>query len=61
MRPLHIYLAVYFLLIFGAAIAVWRSGALAHMSPLYLVLAAAVAVGLGVILAATAAPVATRE
>jgi hypothetical protein len=56
MRPLHIYLFVYFLLVIGAGLALWQAGVLARVSPLSLLLAGGVVVGLGVFLALTAAP-----
>jgi hypothetical protein len=54
MRFLHIYLVGYFLLVLGAGLTLWQSGALARFGPLWVVIGAIVAVGLGVLLAATA-------
>lgn len=61
MRPLYIYLTIYFLLLIGAAVALWQSGVLARMSPVSVLLTAIVVFGLGVIVALTASPTATRQ
>jgi hypothetical protein len=56
MRPLHIYLAVYFLLVLGAGLALWQAGVLGRVSPASVLIAAAIAIGLGVFLAMTSTP-----
>ena len=63
MRFIHFYLIAYFALIAGAALALWRAGVFTRIPPGWLVLAALIAVGLGVLLAAiTVRPVtATRN
>jgi hypothetical protein len=53
MRFLHIYLVGYFLLVLGAGLTLWQSGALSRLGPLWVVIGAVVAVGLGVLLAVT--------
>jgi hypothetical protein len=60
MRPLHIYLVVYFLLVLGAGLALWQAGVLGRVSPFPVVVAAAVAIGLGVFLAITSTPTRRR-
>jgi hypothetical protein len=56
MRFLKIYLAGYFLLLFGAALALWRAGVLAEIPPMWLGIAAIVTVGFGIMLAVTSSP-----
>ena len=51
MRFLHLYLAVYFVLIIGAVIALWGGGVLVHLSSLSVLLGLTVAVGFGALLA----------
>jgi hypothetical protein len=60
MRPLHIYLVVYFLLVLDAGLALWQAGVLGHASPLSVVIAAAIVIGLGVFLAITSTPARRR-
>jgi hypothetical protein len=60
MRPLHIYLIVYFLLVIGAGIALWQAGVVARVSPTALVFATSIVVGLGIFLALTSASVRRR-
>ena len=63
MRFLKIYLVGYFILVFGAALALWQSGILDEIPGIWLGIAAIVAIGLGIMLAvATGRPaVTTRE
>jgi hypothetical protein len=53
LRGLHLFLAVYFVLLAGAAIAMWQSGILARIPELWLAGGVLVAVGLGVGVALT--------
>ncbi len=61
MRLIHWYLAVYFLLLVGAAAALWQAGVLGRLSPGAVLLTAVIVVGLGVVLALTSAPATTRD
>lgn len=54
MRFLHFYLIGYFVLIFGAGLALWHAGAFSALGPLWVLLATSFAVGLGILLALTA-------
>jgi hypothetical protein len=54
MRFIHLYLIGYFVLVAGAAIALWQAGALARLSPIWLFVSALVVVGLGLMLAVSA-------
>ena len=53
MRFVHLYLLGYFLLVIGAGLALWQAGILARISPTWLMIAAIIVVGLGILLAAT--------
>ena len=61
MRVLRAYLAVYFALIIGAGLALWQSGAASRVPASWLVLAALVVLGLGLLLALVARPAAARD
>jgi hypothetical protein len=51
MRFIHFYLVGYFILVVGAALALWQAGALARISGIWLTIAAVIVLGLGIILA----------
>jgi len=53
MRFIHLYLIGYFVLVIGAGLALWQAGLLQRMSAIWLVIAALIVVGLGVVLAVT--------
>ena len=53
MRFVHLYLLGYFLLVIGAGLALWQAGILARISTIWLMIAAIIVVGLGILLAAT--------
>jgi hypothetical protein len=53
MRFVHLYLLGYFLLVIGAGLALWQAGILARVSTMWLMIAAIIVVGLGILLAAT--------
>ena len=63
MRFLKLYLVGYFILLFGAAWALWQSGILREIPGVWIAIGAVIAVGLGIMLAvATGRPaVTTRE
>ena len=54
MRFIHLYLLGYFVLVVGAALALWRAGVLARIAPIWLLITALIVVGLGLLLAVTA-------
>jgi drug/metabolite transporter (DMT)-like permease len=56
MRFLKLYLIGYFILLFGAALALWQSGILAEIPGVWLAIGAVVAVGFGIMLAVASAP-----
>jgi hypothetical protein len=51
MRFLTIYLVGYFVLLIGAAWALWQSGILSEIPGVWIAIAALIAVGLGIMLA----------
>lgn len=56
MRFVKIYLVGYFILLVGAALALWQSGMLQEIPESWLAIAAIVAVGLGIMLAVASSP-----
>jgi hypothetical protein len=62
MRFIHLYLIGYFVLVVGAALALWQAGVLARISGTWLGISALIVLGLGIMLAVTAAkPTITRQ
>jgi hypothetical protein len=54
MKFIQIYLIGYFVLIIGAGLALWQAGILSRISPVWILIGAVIAVGLGIILAVSA-------
>jgi hypothetical protein len=63
MRFVKIYLLGYFVLLLGAAAALWQSGILDQIAPVWIAIGAVIAIGLGIMLAVASSPgtIATRE
>jgi len=62
MRFIHLYLIGYFVLVVGAVLALWKAGVLAHVSGTWLGIGILIVIGLGIMLAVTAArPTITRD
>lgn len=62
MRFVNVYLIGYFVLIVGALLALWKGGALAQISAIWIVIGLVIAVGLGIMLSVSAGkPEITRE
>jgi hypothetical protein len=53
MKFIHLYLIGYFVLVIGAGLALWQAGLLQRISAIWLVIAALIVIGLGVVLAVT--------
>jgi hypothetical protein len=53
MRFIHLYLIGYFVLVIGAALALWQAGVFHRVSPLWTLISALIVVGLGILLAVT--------
>jgi hypothetical protein len=54
MRFISIYLIGYFILVIGAALALWQAGILSRLSGTWIAIGALVAIGLGIMLAVSA-------
>jgi hypothetical protein len=62
MRFVNVYLIGYFLLVIGALAALWYGGVLRQISPLWILIALVISIGLGIMLAVSAGkPEITRE
>jgi hypothetical protein len=62
MRFIHLYLIGYFVLVVGAVLALWHAGALSRIGGFWLFVGLLIAVGLGIMLAVTAAkPTITQD
>ncbi len=60
MRLLTLYLIGYFVLLLGAAWALWESGILAEIPGVWIAIGAVIAVGLGIMLAVVSSAPAVR-
>ena len=56
MRFLNLYLIGYFVLLFGAGLALWQAGILDDIPGVWLAIGIIIAVGLGIMLAVTSSP-----
>ena len=62
MRFIHLYLVGYFVLVVGAALALWQAGVFARVSGVWLAISALIVLGFGIMLAVSAGkPTVTRE
>jgi hypothetical protein len=62
MRFIHLYLVGYFVLVVGAVLALWQSGALAKVSAIWIAIGVIIAIGLGIMLAVSSGkPEITKE
>ena len=62
MRFIHLYLVGYFVLVLGAVLALWKAGILSRVSGTWLAIGMVIVLGLGIMLAVTAAkPTITNE
>jgi len=62
MRFIHLYLVGYFVLVVGAVLALWQSGALAKVSAIWIAIGLIIAIGLGIMLAVSSGkPEITKE
>jgi hypothetical protein len=51
MRFINMYLIGYFILLIGLGLALWKSGVLAHVSPIWIGIGIIVALGVGIMMA----------
>ena len=50
MRFIHLYLVGYVILVLGVILALWKTGVLERMSPIWIVIMALVAIGMGIMM-----------
>jgi len=60
MRFIHLYLVGYFVLLFGAGLALWQAGVVQRVPAAWLGVAVLVVLGLGIVLAVTSTRPPTR-
>jgi hypothetical protein len=51
MRFIHLYLIGYVILILGVGLALWQTGVLSRVAPIWLAIGALISIGLGIMLA----------
>jgi hypothetical protein len=62
MRFIHLFLVGYVVLILGIGLALWQTGVLKQVAPIWLVIGALVAVGLGIMMSVSSGkPTITEE
>jgi hypothetical protein len=62
MRFIHLFLIGYFVLIVGVVLALWQSGVLRRVDPVWIGIGAIVAIGIGIMAAVTSGkPTMTQE
>ena len=50
MRFIHLYLVGYVILVLGVILALWKTGVLERMTPIWIVIMALVAIGMGIMM-----------
>jgi hypothetical protein len=62
MRFIHLFLVGYSLLVVGVFLALWQTGVLNHVAPIWIGIGAIVAIGLGIMLSVSLGkPMVTKE
>jgi hypothetical protein len=51
MRFIHLFLVGYFILVVGVGLALWQTGLLARVSPIWIAIGALIALGVGIMMA----------
>jgi len=51
MRFIHLFLVGYFILVVGVGLALWQTGVLARVSPIWFGIGALIALGIGIMMA----------
>jgi hypothetical protein len=51
MRSIHLFLVGYFVLVLGVGVALWQVGVLSRVAPVWIVVGALVAIGVGIMMA----------
>ena len=50
MRFIHLFLAGYFVLVLGVGLALWQTGVLRSVAPIWIVIGTLVAIGMGIMM-----------
>jgi hypothetical protein len=62
MKFIHLFLIGYFVLVVGVALALWQTGVLSRIAPIWLLIGAIVAAGVGIMMAVSSGkPAITKE
>ena len=62
MRFIHLFLVGYFVLVLGVALALWHTGILSRVGPIWTIVGGLVAIGVGIMLSVSSGkPTLTRE
>ncbi len=62
MRFIHLFLVGYFVLVLGAGLALWQTGVLGRVAPIWIGIGTLVAIGMGIMLSvASGKPTITEE
>ena len=62
MRFIHLFLVGYFILVLGVGLALWQTGMLSRVAPIWIGIGALVAIGLGIMLSVSSGrPTITEE
>jgi len=62
MRFIHLFLVGYFILALGIGLALWQTGVLSHVAPIWIGVGALVAIGVGIMLSVSSGkPTVSRE
>jgi hypothetical protein len=51
MRFIHLFLVGYFIAVIGVGLALWQTGVLSRVAPIWIVIGALVAIGMGIMMA----------
>lgn len=55
MRYIHLFLVGYFILVLGVCLALWQTGVLSYVSPIWMAVGALAAIGVGIMLSVSSA------
>jgi hypothetical protein len=61
MKFINLYLAGYFVLVVGVVLALWQSGVLARVAPVWIGIGVLVAIGLGIMMSVSSGKPTTTE
>jgi hypothetical protein len=62
MRFIHLYLVGYFIVVLGLVLALWQTGVLSHIAPVWIGVGTLLAIGLGIMLSVSSGkPTVSKE